>query len=356
VLSLDIVMVRLRPSRFVAVAIIFAVPLLLVNCSHIVFAVVNAPSYIGPYERHADIRYGTEARQSLDVYVPRGAALRPVVVFWYGGVWSRGEKEQYRFVGAALANSGYVAVLPDYRLYPQARFPQFAEDGAAAVKWAREHASEFGGDPHAIFLMGHSAGAHIAATVALDGRYLRKLGGDTEWVRGWIGLSGPYALETSVPFLRDMFPAPFGPADWQLIALVHEKAPPALLLHGLEDYLVFAEEAVELDYRLQAAGVYVECRLYEEASHMDPVAAFSLPFRAEAPSLEDVTNFIDRTVALRGAAPPSDAGAPCPEVHRRPSRPLPPGWHTRDQIQQLISARSGSGEAAAEILPVRLPE
>jgi len=117
-------------SRFTAIAIILAVSVMLVNCSRVVFAVLNAPTYAGSYERHADIQYGTDARQTLDLYVPVGSAYRPVVMFWYGGMWTKGSKDWYRFVGAALASSGYVAILPGYRLYPQARFPQFIEDGA----------------------------------------------------------------------------------------------------------------------------------------------------------------------------------------------------------------------------------
>jgi dienelactone hydrolase len=74
---------------------------------------------MGFYERRADIPYGDLPRQSLDVYVPSGGASgRPMVVFWHGGMWAWGSKEQYRFVGAALANSGYVAILPNYRWRP----------------------------------------------------------------------------------------------------------------------------------------------------------------------------------------------------------------------------------------------
>lgn len=107
--------------RVTVIAIILAVPTLLVNCSRIAYGVMNAPASIGSYERHANIPYGDLRRQSLDVYVPDGAWNRPTVVFWYGGIWTKGTKEQYRFVGAALANAGYVAILPDYRLYPTAR-------------------------------------------------------------------------------------------------------------------------------------------------------------------------------------------------------------------------------------------
>lgn len=141
------------------------------------------------------------------MYVPDGARNRPTVVFWYGGFWKNGSKEQYRFVGAALANAGYVAILPDYRLAPAVRFPEFVDDGALAVKWAREHASEMGGDPRSIFIMGHSAGGHLAAMLALDERYLKKVGGDASWIRGWISLSTPYELDLRVPVLHFLFDA-----------------------------------------------------------------------------------------------------------------------------------------------------
>jgi acetyl esterase/lipase len=291
----------LRPSRVAAVAIIAGVVMLLTNCSSVAYSLFNAPAYFGSFERHANLAYGTKPRQSLDVYVPSGAVHRPVVVFWYGGMWLTGSKEQYRFVGAALANSGYVAVLPDYRLFPQVRFPEFIEDGAEAVRWTRAHAAGFGGDPDALFLMGHSAGAHLAASLALDPRYLRKVGGDATWLRGWIGLSGPYALhafERDIPLLHAIFRQPYSAADWRPIALVSPQAPPTLLLHGMNDTLVLPRETLELDQELIAAGVPVECHLYEKAGHTDTVAALSLPFRFEAPALADVRGFIERQVKI----------------------------------------------------------
>lgn len=312
-------MIRVRPSRIAAVAIICTVILALTQVGNIVYAVINAPSYFGWYTRQDNLRFGEAPRQTLDVYVPRASdkKLRPVVVFWYGGMWVRGSKEQYRFVGAALANSGYVAILPDYRLYPSARFPVFIEDGALAVKWAREHAREFGGDPDAIFLMGHSAGAHTAALLSLDGRYLQKVGGDPSWIRGWIGLSGPYALELRIPLLERMFPQPYVKTDWQAVELVRGPSPPALILHGTNDYLVYAREAVDLDTLLRAAGVRSECHIYDGASHIDIVTAFSLPFRHDAPSLADVVQFIDRTVDSGAASTLPAAGIPCPALDMR---------------------------------------
>jgi acetyl esterase/lipase len=304
----------IRPSRIAAVAIIIAVPWLVTNCRTAVYGVINAPSYIGSYERHADIRYGDLLRQSLDVYTPRGGGRHPVVVFWYGGKWTHGTKEQYRFVGAALASSGYVAALPDYRLFPRARFPEFIDDGALAVKWVREHASEFGGDPQSIFLMGHSAGAHLAATLALDERYLEKVGGSSRWIRGWISISAPYELRWLPTAMYSIFRG-HATTEWRPIDLVSSHAPPALLVHGLEDDMIHPQEVVDMAAELRAAAVPVECRIYD-VGHFGTVLALSPALRAEADTLADVREFIDRTVsgAASGTAAPGDA---CPSVSER---------------------------------------
>jgi acetyl esterase/lipase len=305
----------LRPSRIAVIAILFAVPTLVANCSGVSYSVMNLPARLGAYERHADIQYGNLQRQSLDVYVPAGALNRPTVVFWYGGMWLRGSKEQYRFVGAALANSGYVAILPDYRLFPAVRFPEFVDDGALALKWAREHASEFGGDPHSIFIMGHSAGGHLASLLALDERYLKKVGGDESWIRGWIAISTPYELTMRIPVLVSLFGArPL--AESQPIQLVSSRAPPVLIVHGLDDNMVHPRDAVDFDAKLRAAGVPVECRLYEGVGHAYAVAALSLPLRATANTLADVRRFIDRTMAA-GVGSKPEMGAPCGDVRGR---------------------------------------
>ena len=91
----------------------------------------------------------TLPRQALDVYRPLGAGPHPVIVFFYGGGWECGERGQYRFVAETLTRHGYVVVIPDYRVYPEVRFPAFIEDGARAVRWARDHAAHYGGDPRA---------------------------------------------------------------------------------------------------------------------------------------------------------------------------------------------------------------
>ena len=140
-------------------------------------SVVNAVSPAGAVQATSAIRYGSDLRHMLDVYRPTAnAGKAPVIVFFYGGNWVSGQRADYAFVGRALAARGFVVVVPDYRLYPQVRYPDFLDDGAAAVAWAAREIAGHGGDPTHIFVMGHSAGAYNAAMLALDPRWLGQQG------------------------------------------------------------------------------------------------------------------------------------------------------------------------------------
>lgn len=267
----------------------------IVSCGGLAFTAANAPALFGDFERRSDIAYGEHPRQQLDVYRPNAAGTSgkaPIIVFWYGGSFERGRKSQYRFVGAALAEAGYVAVLPDYRLYPEVKFPGFIDDGASAVAWAANHAAEIGGDASRIFLAGHSAGAHIAAMLAYDAERLSRAGVDPAAIRGFIGLSGPYALDPNTDSLRTIFAAPYGFDDWQPARRVHAGAPRALLIHGEADTLVWASHSREMAKSLEAAGVPITLRLYPGREHADTVAAFAAAAPHKLPVLDEIRKFV----------------------------------------------------------------
>jgi acetyl esterase/lipase len=163
------------------------------------FTVLNATVCPFTNTKTTDIAFGKLDRQKLDVYKPRTPNPNtPIVIFFYGGAWQEGEKSYYKFAAEALTSRGYIAVVPDYRLYPQTSFPNFLHDCALAVKWTKDHAKEIGGDESKIFLMGHSAGAYNAVMISLDPRYLNEVGLTQSDIRGTIGLAGPY----------DFFPTP----------------------------------------------------------------------------------------------------------------------------------------------------
>ena len=282
------------PKVRVSFAILGATLILacLSGCTNLAFLVANAPPAFSPVDRHVNLAYGADPRQKLDVYVPRMAANQPVVIFWYGGSWQKGNKSNYRFVGNALAKLGFVAVLPDYRLYPQVKFPLFDEDGAHAVAWVEQHAQEFGGDPKRIVLMGHSAGGHTAAFLAFNHAFLERFGASSNNIVGFIGLSGPYVLVPDSDALRAAFAAPFSDKDWQPIRFVDSQAPPTLLLHGLSDKEVLPRESIELRDALVRAHVRVELHLFPHRGHDDTLAPFALVARWRAPVVKEVAAFV----------------------------------------------------------------
>jgi acetyl esterase/lipase len=266
--------------------------LLVAACGGLAFTAANAPALFGDFDRRADVAYGTHARQQLDVYSPPDAKARPIIVFWYGGGWEKGRKSQYRFVGAALAKAGYVAVLPDYRLYPEVKFPAFVQDGADALAWVASHAAEIGGDPKRIYVAGHSAGAHLAGMLAYDHEQLTRVGLPPDTVRGFIGLSGPYALDPNNETYRTIFSAPYSLDDWQPVRLAMHGAPPALLLHGEEDVVVLAGHARKMAAALEGLGVGVTLRTYKGRGHRDTVAALAVASPNKLPVIEEIRRFV----------------------------------------------------------------
>jgi poly(3-hydroxybutyrate) depolymerase len=141
---------------------------LLQACSPIAFLERRVPE--DTYRLVQDIAYGSHPRQRLDVYMPLDMRRpAPVFVFFYGGAWTSGTRGFYRFVGEAFAARGIVTVVPDYRLHPEVRFPDFLDDSARAVRWALDHAAKHGGDPSRVFIGGHSAGLMAVELAAVGG-------------------------------------------------------------------------------------------------------------------------------------------------------------------------------------------
>lgn len=268
-------------------------PALLTACSGA--DLLNATVATDTYRRTEGVAYGSDPRQLLDVYQPDAATRNaPMVVFLYGGSWSSGERADYRFVGEALASKGIVAVVADYRLSPAFRYPAFVQDSASAVRWAFDHAAEFGGDAQRIFVMGHSAGAYNAAMVALDSRWLAAVGLTPSRLAGWIGLAGPYDfLPIGDAKTQVAFNWPNTSADTQPLAYASKASPPALLLAPVNDSVVSPQRStVAMAQRLKASGVRVESALFDGVSHVTLLASMAQVLRGRAPVLERVSGFV----------------------------------------------------------------
>ena len=267
-------------------------------------AALNAWGSIGSLRLAADVPYGPLSRQRLDVYAPASAAPpggHPVVVFFYGGSWNRGERADYRFVGEALAARGVLTLLADYRLYPEVRYPDFLSDCALALAYGLREAARLGGNPKRVFVMGHSAGAYNAAMLALDAQRLAPTGHSPSELAGWIGLAGPYDfLPMSNLDARPVFFHPNYPNGTQPIAYAARTAPPGLLLAPLEDKLVNPQRnSVGLARRLRETGAAAELKLYPGVDHLTLVAAIAPALSWLAPVRDDVIAFIESSRGSR---------------------------------------------------------
>ena len=257
--------------------------------------ILNSVVPTDDFKLYSDLAYGTDARQKMDIYAPLKPAAKPcTVMFIYGGRWEGGEKHFYKFVGEAIASKGCTAAVIDYRVYPQVKYPGFVEDSAKAFVWLHAHAKEYGGDPDRLFIAGHSAGAYNAVMLAMHPSFLKNAGGDTRWIRGVIGLSGPYDF---LPFDDDDIRAIFSTAkdtDTQPITYARAGLPPMLLLHGENDREVYPKNTRNLAAKLTAAGSPVEVRIYPDAQHEAMVLSLLHGFRGKIPALDDMTDFIRR--------------------------------------------------------------
>lgn len=258
-------------------------------------SVLNVLTPASTVHQEKGLSFGPDPRHKLDVYSPAPAkGTSPVIVFFYGGSWNSGSRDDYRFVGNTLARQGYVTIVADYRLYPEVRYPQFLEDSALAVAWAARHAAEYGGDPEKLFVMGHSAGGYNAAMIALDKRWLSAVGMTPSALLGWIGLAGPYDFAPIAnEEVKPVFFHPNTPAESQPINHVTWNTPPALLIAPVEDSVVNpARNTGGMAKALKKCGVPVEEIYFEKPNHVTLIATLSAPFVSYVPTVEKINEFI----------------------------------------------------------------
>lgn len=257
-----------------------------------------------PGERDVEIlknlRYGDDPYlNALDVYRPRADGRYPVLVFIHGGGWSEGDKGNHPRKGTFFARKGYVYITLNYRLSPAVKHPAHADDVARALGWVHEKAADFGGDPSRIYLIGYSAGAHLAALVVADPRYLQRHGVPPGAIAGVALLDGSgYDLEKRVPnsrgWMRQMLVTAFGedPANWRDASPIahvpqNKRLPPFLIFHATGQKASIGQ-ARELANAVAAAGGTAQLVAVPGRNHVtinrrlglgdDPVAARILQF------------------------------------------------------------------------------
>lgn len=237
----------------------------------------------------ADMAYGPDPRQKLDLYMPRESVLPlPIVLFVHGGSWQEGNKNGYGFVGRALAAKGFMTLVMNYRLHPKDHYPAFVDDVALALRWAADNGPSLGGNPEKLFAMGHSAGAYDIAMAVLDKRYAAT----RPKLAGVVTLAGPFDfLPLDSKITIEVFGKVPDLPSTQPVNHVTADAPPFLILHGTGDTTVFPRNAVALDKALREKGVASELKFYDGTSHVGIILALAKPFR-RTPVLEDAVRFM----------------------------------------------------------------
>jgi len=183
--------------------------------------------------------------------------------------------------------------VPDYRLYPEVRFPTFLEDCALSVAWTQHHLDEIGGDPEKVFLMGHSAGAYNAVMLGLDPRLLAGAGTSRARIAGVIGLAGPYDfLPITGEDIKPIFATVGDGPESQPVFYVDGHAPPMLLLAGSADETVLPRNTLSLAAKVRAKGGEVEIRIFPGIGHIGLVTSMAPIFQGRAPVLDNVERFV----------------------------------------------------------------
>lgn len=269
-------------------ALLLAAGVSLAACAPV--TVLNGITPSSSFDKTKNVAFGDGERDTLDIYRAEDQkAGAPVLMFVHGGSWDSGSKDMYKFLAEGFTREGYDIVLPNYRLYPEATFPNFLEDNAAAVAYT---AKEFAGRP--IVLMGHSAGAYNVLMLGLRDEFLAMEGVELcTNVAGIVSLAAPTGI---VPLeserLIQIFPERFEGEDAALNN-VSAPTPPLFLGHGESDTTVYPENSKALAEKVVARGGQATVEVYPGQSHTDVVKVLSRHFDGGTTLKADIVTFID---------------------------------------------------------------
>jgi len=275
-------------TRFKSLAAFFAAATAIAACAPV--SILNGITPSSTFDRTKNVSFGEGKRDELDIYraeKPKDGA--PVLMFVHGGSWDSGSKGIYKFLAEGFTNSGYDIVVPNYRIYPDAKFPDFLEDNAKAVAFTTEIFPD-----RKIVLIGHSAGAYNVLMLALRDKYLSGAGIDRcAVISGVVGLAAPTGIVPldSAP-LTTIFPDRFT-ADDAVLNNVNGPAPAIFLGHGESDTTVYPQNSIALAEKIEARGGRAQVELYPGQSHTDVVKVLSRHFDGSVTLKADIVAFID---------------------------------------------------------------
>ena len=211
-------------------------------------------------------------KDRLDVYAPKNAKGAPVVVSIHGGALREGDKSGQAFVGQRFAAAGFVTMVINYRLSPSVSHPAHVEDAAHAVAWARSHAAEYGGDPKKLFVIGHSAGAYLAALLTLDPKYLGAYQMSAADLKGVVPVSAFFYVDrkgVAPDRPKDVWGT--DPAAWKAASpasYLRKDVPPMLLLYADGDDEWRRQQQADFLADMKKAGAKgIETRMIAGRTH-----------------------------------------------------------------------------------------
>jgi acetyl esterase/lipase len=197
-------------------------------------------------------------KDKLDLYLPEGRTGVPVIVSFYGGALTSGDKSGQTFIGERFAAAGFATAVVNYRLSPGVAHPAHIQDAAASFAWVKRHIAEYGGNPDQVFAIGHSAGAYLVALLATDERYLAAQRLSTRDIRGVVPVSAFYFVErTGVAPDRDKSVWGTDATVWVDASPAHHLRaglPPMLVLYADGDEAWRRQQNVDMAQALKAAG------------------------------------------------------------------------------------------------------
>lgn len=226
-------------------------------------------------------------KHTLDLYRPAGRPGAPVLVYFHGGVWQKGDKDQYQNIGEAFARRGVLTAVANYRLTPAVRHPDHVRDAARAVAWVVRHAAEHGGRPDSVYLSGHSAGGHLITLMLFDPQYLRAEGVDPDAIAGVIALSGVFDLTTGLDDTPDggapgYIHGPFGDrrdvlVDASPVHRIRDTRVPLLVILAGDDYAAMQRQSREFVTAAQRRHLTVTFETIAGRSHYALVQSIGQP-------------------------------------------------------------------------------
>jgi len=267
------------------------------------FLLLSTPLLAAEPKVQRDIAYAQPAseRNTLDVYAPTEGKDHPIAFWIHGGGWQRGDKTEVQTKPQALVDKGFVFVATNYRFVPQVTIQQMAGDIAKSIRWVHDHAKEYGGDPNRFFVMGHSAGAQLAALICTDDRYLKAEGLSLSMIKGCVPVDGdtydvPLQIATVEEQRATIYKQKFGDEKSQqdLSPVTHvaqgKRIPPFLILH-VADHPETKAQSNRLVEVLQKADISARAFPAEGKNHTTINAELGLPHDKPTVALFE---FLDR--------------------------------------------------------------